>query len=68
MKEQILKIAQYLEQGTVTESEAQNLLLGLFGVVWQSEQLKAYAEFLANTYAFQNYSNKDLAFDFCDSL
>jgi hypothetical protein len=33
MKEQILKIAQDLEQGTITETEAQNLLLGLFGVI-----------------------------------
>lgn len=32
MKEQILKIAKDLEQGTITETEAQNLLLGLFGV------------------------------------
>ena len=32
MKEQMLKIAKDLEQGTITESEAQNLLLGLFGV------------------------------------
>ncbi len=29
MKEQILKIAKDLEQGTITETEAQNLLLGL---------------------------------------
>lgn len=33
MKEQMLKIAQDLEQGTITETEAQNLLLGLFGVI-----------------------------------
>ena len=32
MREQILKIAQDLEQGTITDIEAQNLLLGLFGV------------------------------------
>lgn len=32
MKEQILKIAKDLEKGTITETEAQNLLLGLFGV------------------------------------
>lgn len=37
-------------------------------VVWRSEQLKAYAEFLCKTHAFQNYSNKDLAIDYCDSL
>lgn len=32
MKEQILKIAQELEQGTITEDKARSLLLGLFGV------------------------------------
>ena len=32
MKEQILKIAKDLEQDTITETEAQNLLLDLFGV------------------------------------
>ena len=32
MKEQMLKIAKDLEQGTITETEAQNLLLGLFGL------------------------------------
>ena len=31
MKEQILKVAKELEQGTITETEAQNLLLGVFG-------------------------------------
>lgn len=32
MKEQILKIAKDLEQGTVTTEQAQTLLLGLFSV------------------------------------
>lgn len=32
MKEQILKIAKDLEQGTINETEAQNLLLNLFDV------------------------------------
>jgi len=32
MKEQILKIAKDLEQGTITDIEAQNLLSCLFGV------------------------------------
>jgi hypothetical protein len=32
MKEQILKIAQDLEKGIITDTEAQSLLLGLFGV------------------------------------
>jgi hypothetical protein len=33
MKEQMLKIAKDLEQGMINETEAQNLLLGLFGVI-----------------------------------
>ena len=32
MKDKIIKIAKELEQGIITEIEAQNLLLGLFGV------------------------------------
>lgn len=32
MKSQILKVAQDLEKGIITETEAQNLLLCLFGV------------------------------------
>jgi hypothetical protein len=32
MKEQILKVAQDLKQGTITDIEAQKLLLCLFGV------------------------------------
>ena len=32
MKEQMLKIAKDLEQGTITETKARTLLLGLFGV------------------------------------
>ena len=32
MKDKIIKIAQDLEQGTITETEARTLLLGLFGV------------------------------------
>jgi hypothetical protein len=32
MKDKIIKIAQDLEQGTITETEARTLLLGLFDV------------------------------------
>ena len=39
MKEQMLKIAKDLEQGMITEIEAQNLLLGLFGVSNRRELL-----------------------------
>jgi hypothetical protein len=37
-------------------------------VVGQSEQLKAYAEFLQTRPDFQKRSNKDLAIDYNDSL
>ena len=33
MKELILKIAKELEEGTITETESQTLLLRLFGVI-----------------------------------
>ncbi len=39
MKTEILKIAKDLEQGNITETKAQDLLLGLLGVIKQSEQL-----------------------------
>ena len=42
--------------------------LNIFDVVWRSEQLKAYADFLERTPNFQKYSNKDLAIDYNDSL
>ena len=32
MKDEIIKIAKDLEQGTITETKARTLLLGLFGV------------------------------------
>jgi hypothetical protein len=32
MKQYIIKVAQDLEQGTITEDKARSLLLGLFGV------------------------------------
>lgn len=37
-------------------------------VVWRSEQLKAYAEYLQTRPDFKERSNKDLAIDYCDSL
>lgn len=39
MKNEIIKIGKDLEQNTITETEAQNLLLCLFSVSGQSEQL-----------------------------
>lgn len=42
--------------------------LRIHDVVWRSEQLKAYAEYLQTRPDFQERSNKDLAIDYCDSL
>ena len=39
MKTELSKIAQDLEQGVITDKEARTLLLGLLGVIQQSEQL-----------------------------
>jgi hypothetical protein len=60
MKEQILKIAQDLEQGTITEIESQNLLLGLFGV---SVQLPTDEEISqADIALFNEYIEKEYAY------
>ncbi len=40
MKEQILKVAQDLEKGTITENEAKTLLLGLFGVSYDRADME----------------------------
>ena len=37
-------------------------------LVWESEQLKASAEYLQTRPDFAKMSNIDLAIDFCDSL
>lgn len=60
MKEQILKITKDLEQGTITEIEAQNLLLGLFGV---SVQLPTDEEISqADIALFNEYVEKEYAY------
>lgn len=60
MKEQILKVAKDLEQGTITETEAQNLLLGLFGV---SVQLPTDEEISqADIALFNEYVEKEYAY------
>lgn len=47
MKEQMLKIAKDLEQGMITDIEAQNLLLGLFGVSVMLQSTKEKLEVAA---------------------
>ena len=60
MKQKIIKIAQGLEQGTISETEAQNLLLGLFGV---SVQLPTDEEISqADIALFNEYVEKEYAY------
>ena len=58
MKEEILKIAKDLEQGTITEIEAQNLLLGLFDVSKRSGH-QMLIDVLKNEYV-QNTITKEM--------
>jgi len=48
MKQKIIKIAEDLKQGTITETKARTLLLGLFGVISSASELaqefKEYTE------------------------
>lgn len=59
MKEQILKIAKNLEQGIITENEAQNYLLDLFGVRQQSDMLFAFCTYLEETTTIKPFIYKD---------
>ena len=60
MKNEIIKTAKDLEQGIITETEAQNLLLGLFGV---SVQLPTDEEILkADIALFNEYVEKEYAY------
>ncbi len=52
----------------VANTDTGDRQLNIPDVVWQSEQLKAYAEYLATRPDFKECSNKDLSIDYCDSL
>lgn len=54
--------------GVFDDAESQLKNCFIHDVVWRSEQLKAYAEYLQTRPDFQERSNKDLAIDYCDSL
>ena len=54
--------------GVFDDAESQLKNCSIPHVVWRSEQLKAYAEFLQTRPDFQDRSNKDLAIDYNDSL
>tara|TARA_R110000796_G_C14310437_1_gene406491 strand:+ start:314 stop:562 length:249 start_codon:yes stop_codon:yes gene_type:complete len=56
MKTELSKIAKDLEQGTISEVEAQTLLLGLFSVVGSLPTNKDIAS-RAETYAYKTRKN-----------
>ena len=60
MKTELSKIAQDLEQGTITDKEAQKLLLGLLGVGGSALQFTDDMFKLINAYAKNGLSKPDL--------
>ena len=61
------RILEYIK-GVFDDAESQLKNCFIHDVVWRSEQLKAYADFLQTRPDFQKRSNKDLAIDYNDSL
>ena len=60
MKTELSKIAQALEQGTITDQEARKLLLGLLGVGGSALQFTDDMFKLINAYAKNGLSKPDL--------
>ena len=60
MKTELSKIAQDLEQGTITDQEARKLLLGLLGVGGSALQFTNDMFKLINAYAKNGLSKPDL--------
>jgi hypothetical protein len=60
MKTELSKIAQDLEQGTITDQEARKLLLGLLGVGGSALQFTDDMFKLINAYAKNGLSKPDL--------
>ena len=60
MKTELSKIAQDLEQGTITDKEARKLLLGLLGVGGSALQFTDDMFKLINAYAKNGLSKPDL--------
>jgi hypothetical protein len=60
MKTELSKIAQDLEQGTITDQEARKLLLGLLGVGGSALQFTDDVFKLINAYAKNGLSKPDL--------
>ena len=60
MKTELSKIAQDIEQGTITDKEARKLLLGLLGVGGSALQFTDDMFKLINAYAKNGLSKPDL--------
>lgn len=60
MKTEFSKIAQDLEQGTITDKEARTLLLGLLGVGGSASQFEGDIFKLINAYVSEGLSKPDL--------
>ena len=60
MKTELSKIAQDLEQGTITDKEARKLLLGLLGVGGSASQFEEDTFKLINSYVTEGLSKPDL--------
>ena len=60
MEEQILKIGTYLKEGTITDREAKNALLILFGVSGSASELEADMFKLINAYCKNGLKKPDL--------
>lgn len=59
MKQYILKVAQDLEQGTITEDKAKSLLLGLFGVSVSLLDFIEEVKYMMNLYGASNYTRAE---------
>ena len=60
MDEQILKIGTYLKEGTITDREAKNALLILFGVSGSASELENDMFKLINAYCKNGLKKPDL--------
>ena len=60
MKTELSKIAQDLEQGTITDKEARTLLLGLLSVGGSASQFEEDTFKLINAYVNEGLSKPDL--------
>lgn len=64
MKTELLKIAQDLEQGTITDKEARTLLLGLLGVVERISRMKDDTGREGCTYGDTDYDSMTVVYGY----